>query len=290
MNQNAWTTRNHRKHKILGNTGIWVAPHQTLTTWRCLKSWKSVCSRRIFSSLCPLWTDLEHKKRRVKKKSFSSWSSVELSRFRCLFRAVRRETMSRLQHCPPPFYPQDRTLCKLGGDLHFPAPTLKSVCFLGCTYLTLAFGKPSWIHNGLERQTNVSLCAPGQLKTAYLSQSLAPCNRQKKQCQSAGRPLLMGLSGINLATKTSQVGFSGKQTVSWKLAGCLLVSELHTWAKTSPQNLSCSHGWAFQVVPTGYKEWPAPLCWDAEWEMLGQGHKLQIRSALEGPLVMPPLI
>ena len=127
MNQNAWTIWNHRKHKILGNTGIWVAPHQTLTAWRCLKSCKSVCPRRIFSSLCPLWTDLEHKKRRVKKKSFSSWSSVELSRFRCVFRAVRRETMSRLQHCPPPFYSQDRTLCKLGGTCIF-LPPLPSLC------------------------------------------------------------------------------------------------------------------------------------------------------------------
>ena len=58
----------------------------------------------------------------------------------------------------------------------------------------------------------------------------------------AGRPLLMGLSGINLATKTSQVGFLGKQTLSWKLAGCLLGSERHTWAKRSPQNLSCPQG------------------------------------------------
>ena len=100
----------------------------------------------------------------------------------------------------------------------------------------------------------------------------------------------MGLSGINLATKTSQVGFFGKQTLSWKLAGCLLGSKLHTWAKRSPQNLSCPQGQAFQIVPTGYKEWPAPPCWDTEWEMLGQGHKLQIRSALEGLPVMPPLI
>ena len=201
----------------------------------------AVCSRRIFSSLCPLWTDLEHKRRRVKKKSFCSWSSVELSRFRCVIRAVRRETRSRLQHCPPLLPPRSHSL-QVGGEPAFSCPHPQVCVPLGCTYLTLGFGKPSWIHSGLERQTDVSPCAPGQLKTPYLSQSLAPCNHWKEQCQSAGRPLLMGLSGINLATKTSQVGFLGKQTLSWKLAGCLLGSERHTWAKRSPQNLSCPQG------------------------------------------------
>lgn len=35
--------------------------------------------------------------------------------------------MSRLQHCPPPFYSQDRTLCKLGGTCIF-LPPLPSLC------------------------------------------------------------------------------------------------------------------------------------------------------------------
>lgn len=76
--------------------------------------------------------------------------------------------------------------------------------------------------------------------------------------------------------KTSQVGFLGKQTLSWKLAGCLLGSELHTWAKRSPQNLSCPQGgpstWFYWVQGVA-----CPSMLRPEWEMLGQGHNLKIK-------------
>ena len=54
-----------RKHEILGNRclGCPTLESNSLKVFERL----AVCSRRIFSSLCPLWTDLEHKRRRVKK-------------------------------------------------------------------------------------------------------------------------------------------------------------------------------------------------------------------------------
>lgn len=141
MNQNPRETGNPRKHEILGNTGAWVAPHWNLTARRCLKSWQSVPGEYFLP--CVLSGLIFSTRGESRKKSFSSWSSVEKSRFKCVFRTVRRETRTSLQYCPT-FYSQDYTLCKLrGGNLHFPAPTPKSVCLLGCTYLILGFGKPS---------------------------------------------------------------------------------------------------------------------------------------------------
>ena len=96
----------------------------------------------------------------------------------------------------------------------------------------------------------------------------------------------MGFLMIRLVIQTSQVGLPGKQTLRWRLAGCLLGSELYTWAEGARQSLSCPQGLAFQVVPTGTRR---PACTSVLirlWvgDALGKGQGPQIRPALEGTL------
>lgn len=96
----------------------------------------------------------------------------------------------------------------------------------------------------------------------------------------------MGFLTICLTIQTLQVGFPGKQTLRWKLAGCLLGSELYTWAEGTPQSLSCPHGLAFQVVPTGTRRLACTSVLIRLWvgDALGKGQGPQIRPALEGTL------
>lgn len=84
----------------------------------------AVCPRRIFSSLCSLDWSLAQEE--SQEKPGAAWKKADSSVYLGQW-GGRRDKPATLPH----LHSQDYTLCKLRGNLHFPAPTPKSVCLFG---------------------------------------------------------------------------------------------------------------------------------------------------------------